>query len=199
MPTPQDNRYDRVSIALHWAIAIGILLLAGTELLRHEFPKGSLIREGLKPIHMPAGTILFGLIVIRLAWRMMAAKVPSAHSTGVNGVAAKAIHLALYGLMLGTPLMGLVYAFGAGKVIDFGLFQLTLPLQATLGGIAKSAREVHETLAIAILVLAGLHAAAALAHHYILRDDVMKRMLPKRRTRGYAVHAPDMGRVVPGE
>lgn len=41
--------YDTVSILLHWTVGIGILLLAGTELLRHEFPKGHLIREGLNP------------------------------------------------------------------------------------------------------------------------------------------------------
>lgn len=181
MPTHTDQRYDRMSIALHWAIGIGILLLAGTELLRHEFPKGSFIREGLKPVHMPLGTILFGLILARLAWRLLAAKVPSSHSTGPNAIAAKAIHLALYGLMIGAPLMGLVYALGSNKVIDFGVFQLALPLQSLLGGVAKPAREVHEVLGTAILILAGVHALAALGHHYLLRDDVLKRMLPGRR------------------
>lgn len=180
MSATASARYDRVSIALHWAIGLGILFLASTELIRHEFAKGHFIREGLKPIHMPLGTILFVLILARLAWRIFAAKVPADHSTGANAIAARAIHLALYGMMVATPLLGLVYVFGSGKAVDFGMFQIALPLKDLLGGIAKAAREGHEVLGISILVLAGLHAVAALGHHYLLRDDVMKRMLPGR-------------------
>lgn len=182
MSAPSPLRYDRVSIALHWVIGLGIILLASTELIRQEFAKGSAIREGLKPIHMPLGTILFTLILVRLAWRIFGAQVPADHSTGRNAIAAKAIHLALYGLMLAIPLMGLVHTFGSGKVVDFGLFQLKLPLQDMLGGVAKGARAVHEVMGVSILVLAGLHAVAALGHHYLLRDDVLARMMPKRET-----------------
>lgn len=189
MSASLTTRYDRVSIVLHWVIGLGIVLLAGTELFRQEFPKGHFIRDGLKPVHMPLGTILFALILARLAWRLFAARVPSDHSTGRNALAAKAIHLALYGLMVGAPLLGLVYTFGSGKVVDFGAFQLALPLKDLLGGVAKGARGAHEVMGISILVLAGLHAVAALGHHYLLRDDVLARMLPARRAASHAVPA----------
>lgn len=172
------KKYDNVTIALHWIIGFGIIALAATELFRHEFPKGHFIREGLKPIHQPLGTLLFALILARVAYRMFAARVAPDHKTGAGAVAAKIVHLALYGLMLATPLLGLVYVFGSDKVVDFGAFQLALPLKASLGNFAKTARELHEGLAITILGLAGLHAAAALVHHYVLKDGVLSRMRP---------------------
>ena len=183
MASHDTPRHDRVSMALHWTIGIGILLLAGLELFRGEFPKGHFIREGLKPIHMPFGVILFGLILARVVWRFTGAKAPATHDKGAGALAAKLVHLALYALMLGLPLLGMIYVFGNDKAVDFGLFKLALPLKDMLGGIAKSSRWLHETLGIAILVIAGVHAAAAIGHHYVLKDDTMRRMLPGRRTR----------------
>ena len=173
----RPEKYDNVTVTLHWIIGIGILLLAGLELFRGEFPKGHFIREGLKPIHQPMGTILFALILFRIAWRAMAAKVPSgAHSSGWSALAARAVHFALYALMITLPVLGLIYVFGNDKGVDFGVFKIALPLKDVLGGYAKSARWWHETLGIGILLLALLHAAAALGHHYILRDGLLNRM-----------------------
>lgn len=176
--TTDQKTYDRMSVVLHWVIGLGIIFLAGTELFRHEFPKGHFIREGLKGIHQPLGTMLFALIMVRVTWRLLLAKVPGgAHAGGIAGLVAGVVHIALYGLMVALPLAGLVYVFGSNKGVDFfGLFTLAMPLKDLIGGFAKDAREVHETLGVGILVLAGLHAAAALGHHYLLKDGVMARM-----------------------
>lgn len=177
--TRDRDSYDTVSMALHWTIGIGILLLAGTELFRHEFPKGHFLREGLKGIHQPAGTVLFALILVRLAWRALFARIPrSAATSALTDLASQLVHLALYALMLALPLLGLLSVLGSGKAIDFGVFQLTMPLKESLGAYAKQMRGLHEILGVAILWLAGLHAVAALGHHYILRDGIMARMLP---------------------
>lgn len=171
------KKYDNVSVALHWIIGLGILTLAGLELFRTEFPKGHFIREGLKPIHQPLGTLLFMLIMARVTWRLLLAKVPTDnHRLDLVGIAAKVVHFALYALMIGLPLLGLVYVFGNDKVIDFGIFNLALPLKTSLGGHAKSARWWHETLGITMFALALLHAAAALGHHYILKDGLLRKM-----------------------
>lgn len=95
-------------------------------------------------------------------------------------MAASFVHAALYVLMLGVPLLGLAYVLGSDKAIDFGLFKLAVPLKAYIGSFARDAREVHEALGIGIQVLAGVHAAAALGHHYLLRDGVLQRMMPRR-------------------
>lgn len=180
----QSDRYDNVMITLHWVIGIGILLLAGLELFRQEFPRGHFIRETLKPIHQPFGTVLFVLICIRVTWRLFVAKLPAeAQSHSLSTRAAHAVHLALYGLMVGLPLLGLVYVFGSDKIIDFGVFRLVMPMKSMIGSFAKSARWWHETLGIAIFGLALLHAAAALFHHYVLRDGLLRRMSWDRQKR----------------
>lgn len=61
------NRYDKVSIWLHWSIGIAIISIAAIEILRGElFSKGSILRETLKALHDPAGTVAFALIIVRL-------------------------------------------------------------------------------------------------------------------------------------
>lgn len=174
------ERYDRVSIVLHWAVAIGILALAGLELFRHEFPKGSFIREGLKPIHQPAGTVLLMLILARIGWSFTFQRKPASEG-GFAGLASKLVHVALYGLMVAIPAVGLASVLGAGKTVDFGAFALSAPLQPLIGAYAKGLRSLHEDLAMAMLGLVLLHAVAALAHHYLLGDGVLRRMLPGGR------------------
>ncbi len=174
---PRVQKYDNITVLLHWVIGIGIIALAGLELFRGEFPRGHFIREGLRPIHQPLGTLLFALIMIRVAWRVFGTRAPrDGHASGLAGYAATAVHLALYGLMVALPLLGMLYVFGNDKGIDFGAFTLALPLKASIGAYAKSFRSVHETLGIGILVLAFLHAAAALGHHYVLKDLILNRM-----------------------
>lgn len=175
---PQHNeKYDNVMVILHWVIGVGILLLGGLELFRQEFPRGHVIREALRPIHQPLGATLFALICIRVTWRLLAARIPDASQRrSVSGIAAGLVHTALYVLMIILPLLGMIYVFGNDKAVDFGLFKLALPLQGLLGDFAKSARWWHETLGIGILALALLHAAAALFHHYILKDGLIDRM-----------------------
>ena len=175
--------YDATTIAFHWIIGIGIILLAGTELIRHEFPKGSFVREGLKPLHQPLGTILFGLILLRIAYRVLVRVRVFDTKPGLSERAASAMHVLLYALMILMPLLGLVSVLGRDRPIDFGLFSLVVPLKAYIGGLAREAREVHEFLGVSILVIAGLHAAAALFHHYVLGDGVLRQMLPHRRQR----------------
>lgn len=185
------ERYDRVSIVLHWAVAIGILALAGLELFRHEFPKGSFIREGLKPIHQPAGTVLGMLILARLGWAFTFQRKP-ADDGGLAGVTSKLVHVALYGLMIAIPAVGLASVLGAGKAVDFGAFTLSAPLQPLIGAYAKGLRSLHEDLAMAMLGLVLLHAVAALAHHYLLGDGVLRRMLPGgRRASGPSLAAAE--------
>lgn len=174
------TRYDRVSIILHWSVGISIIMLAAIELLRGEiFPKGNYFREALKALHEPAGTVVFAVILLRLFWR-------SAHSSPAmpesmrdwEKLAARLTHYALYALMVAIPMTGIAYTLARGRSIDFGLFQIVYPLDQFIGKeAARTLKEVHEFLGQSVLVLAFLHAAAALWHHYIRKDDVLARML----------------------
>jgi len=171
------STYDTVTVLLHWAIGIGIIAIGVLEIMRHEFPKGTLIREGLKPLHQPAGTVLFTLIMVRILWRAtFGSTIDAAKRMTVSATAAKLTHLALYAMMVGLPLLGMLSVFARGKPIDFGLFQLVVPLGNLIGPYAGVLKPAHEALGYGILLLAFVHATAALGHHYVLKDDVLLRM-----------------------
>ena len=95
-------------------------------------------------------------------------------------LASKAAHLLLYALMIGMPLAGwLLLSLRGDPVVFFGL---TLPpLAAENEALAKELRGWHGDIGRAGYVLIGLHAAAALAHHYLWRDNTLRRMLPAPR------------------
>ena len=171
-------RYDTVSIVLHWSVGISIIAIAAIELLRGEiFPKGSYFREALKALHDPAGTVVFALVMLRLLWRPA---MPESMRNWEKG-AARLTHYTLYAMMLAIPLTGIAYTLARGRPIDFGLFQIVYPLDHLFDrSAARTLKSVHEFLGQAVLALAFLHAAAALWHHHIRKDDVLTRMLPIR-------------------
>lgn len=83
-------------------------------------------------------------------------------------------------MMVALPLLGMLSVFARGKPIDFGLFQLVIPLGDLIGRYAGVLKSAHEALGYGILLLAFVHAAAALGHRYVLKDDVLSRMRFKR-------------------
>jgi cytochrome b561 len=171
------STYDNVTVLLHWTVGIGILAIGVLEIMRHEFPKGTFLREGLKTLHQPAGTVLFALIMVRILWRAtLGSTVDAVKRMDFSSYAAKLTHLALYAMMVGLPLLGMLSVFARGKPIDFGLFQLVRPLGDLIGPYAGLMKSAHEALAYGILLLAFVHAAAALGHHYVLKDDALLRM-----------------------
>lgn len=177
-----NNRYSTVSIALHWIVGIGIIVIAAAEMLRGELPKGHAVREGLKFLHNPAGTVIFALVLVRIVWRLLStAPGMPADMRPWEKFAANLTHLALYAVMIAIPLLGIVFTLARGRPIDFGVFQIAYPLTHIIDATTmKGMKSAHEWLGQAVLGLAFIHAAAALWHHYVRRDDVLTRMLPKR-------------------
>lgn len=169
------ERYNHVARALHWIIAVLIIgNLAGG--LLHEAIKDTV---NLIPIHKASGMTVLALSLVRVAWRFTwrAPAYPPGMSA-LQSTAARATHLVFYGLMLAMPMSGWIMA-SAGKypLSWFGLIDLPkLPVTRDdpLYGIA---REAHEVLGWLFLALAVLHIAAALRHHFMLRDSVLRRML----------------------
>jgi superoxide oxidase len=174
------DRYGSLPIALHWLM---LLLLVGVYScieLREFWPKGSVIREGLKTWHFMLGLSIFSLVWLRLGLRFSApipAIVPALPRW--QATSANAMHYLLYVFMLAMPLGGWLLLSAAGKPIPF--FGVELP--ALVGpdkDLAKQIKEIHTTIGTAGYFLIGLHAAAGLAHHYLRRDNTLVRMLPKR-------------------
>ncbi|MBK3868486.1 cytochrome B [Pseudomonas stutzeri] len=172
-------RYGRLSIALHWLMVLLIVGVYATIELKGNFAKGSEPRELLKQWHFMLGLTVFALVWLRLLARWLRpAPTPVAGATWEH-VLASLMHLALYALMIGLPLLGWLTLSAAGKPIPF--FGLELP--ALIGpdeALAGDFKELHETVGVLGYWLIGLHAAAALFHQYVRRDGTLLRMLPQR-------------------
>ena len=172
---PRPHSFSRLSIALHWLMLALLAAVYACIELREFYPRGSDIREALKTWHFMLGLSVFVLVWVRIAARALSPRRPAPRSRA--GALAAAVHLALYGLMIAMPLMGWVVLSAEGDAVPF--FGLTLPpLVAANEGLAGRVEEVHETLGVAGYWLIGLHAAASLFHHYVLRDGTLRRMLP---------------------
>lgn len=174
------RRYPSASILLHWLM---LALLAGVYAaieLHDEFPDGSPTYERLETLHFMLGLTVLLLVILRLVLRSRFTAPPIQPAPPAwQRTASKVVHGLLYALMLGMPIGGWLMLSAAGKPIPF--FGLELPpLIAPDKGLAELIHEVHETVGVAGYWLIGLHALAALAHHYIVRDDTLRRMLPGR-------------------
>ena len=179
----QNNsvRYGSLSIGLHWLMLLLIASVYACIELHDLFPKGSDTREALKTWHFMLGLSVFTLVILRLLVRFTSGPVPriSPSPAPWQDLIAKALHLALYALMLGMPIAGWLILSAAGKPIPF--FGIQLPaLIAENKDLSKLIKEVHETVGTIGYFLIGLHALAALFHHYVLRDNTLLRMLPGR-------------------
>lgn len=177
--TTQD-RYSRLSISLHWFM---LLLLTAVYCLmefRGYFPKGSAERELMKTWHFMLGLSVLVLVVVRIAARIFGGT-PAIQPTPPRWQesTAKLMHLALYVLMIGMPIVGWLILSTIGKPIPF--FGLELPaLLNKSKSLAHTFEEIHETAGTVGYYLIGTHAAAALFHHYLKHDNTLLRMLPGR-------------------
>jgi cytochrome b561 len=174
------ERYGRLSIILHW---ITLALLVGVYAcieLREMYPRGTEPREALKAWHFMLGFTVFILVWVRLAARLIGKTppiVPSAPKWQL--VIATAVELALYALMIALPLLGWLTLSAEGDAIPF--FGLELPaLTVQNEALAQRTEGIHKTLATLGYFLIGLHVAAALFHHYVQRDNTLRRMMITR-------------------
>lgn len=179
-PTDSRQRFSSLSIALHWVTVLLISAVYATILLRENYPKGTDIREGLKTWHFMLGLAVLALIVIRLMARLGSRKPPITPEPPVwQALLARTTHFALYAFMLAMPVAGWVILSASGKTIPF--FGLELPaLVGQSKTLAAQVKAIHETVGTIGYLLIGLHALAALYHHYVVKDDTLRRMLPGR-------------------
>lgn len=169
-------RYSRVAIVFHWTIAGLVVANLAIGLLHESLLKGTI------PLHMAIGLTVLALTVARIVWRLghRPPPLPAEIPAWARG-SAHALHMILYFLMIAMPLTG--WAMGSGRAVPrpvswFGLFDVPpLPIGKAAAGFGH---EVHEILGWAMLVLVAIHVAAALRHHFLLRDGVLTRMSFRR-------------------
>ena len=176
----QATRYAPVAIGLHWLMLFLIATVYAAMEFRGIFPKGSALRDDMKTWHYMLGLSVLVLVVLRLLIRLTHSEPPiqPAPPPWQNAL-AKLVHLALYALMIGLPVAGWLTLSAKGDLIPFFGLQLP-PLIAASKANAQWIKEIHEVGATIGYFLIGLHAAAALFHHYYVRDNTLLRMLPTR-------------------
>jgi superoxide oxidase len=173
------QRYGSVSIALHWIMAIlmvGVYACIELHEVYGRTPRGAMFENW----HTMLGLSILLLVVLRLGLRFVQ-PTPVVTPPLVNWQHKLAIlmHLALYIFMLVMPVIGWVLLSAEGHKVMF--FGLQLPALATADrAFADSVAEVHEVIGTLGYVLVGLHTAAALLHHYIIKDNTLLRILPRK-------------------
>jgi cytochrome b561 len=180
------DRYDAVAITLHWVIAFGIIMqiAVGLGMTHIQIPIGA--KFWLYQFHKSVGITVLFAVVLRLLWRLT--HTPPALPAAMPMLerrAASVTHLALYGFMLALPLTGWALVSVSPYNIPTVLYGLIpwpdLPILSTLPD--KHAADavasfVHSRLGFILIGLLALHIAAALRHHFLLHDNVLRRMLP---------------------
>jgi cytochrome b561 len=173
-----ENRFGIVAIALHWIIAllmIGLLIL-GIYMVALPI---SLEKLKLYGWHKEYGFLVLALVIIRLLWRLINVT-PDLSIPAWEALSARLVHWTFYGFMFALPITGWLLTSAAGLPASFfGL--ITLPtLIAPDNQLMHLFQEIHKWLGYALIVLIALHTAAALKHHFIEKDTILRRMiLPK--------------------
>ena len=174
---PVLNRYDPRTIVLHWVTAVLVVLLWLSAQVIDWFPNGP-ARVNMRSSHVLLGVILAAVLARRIVWRGLAGtRLPSVGDPMLARIATF-VHLALYVLLVAQVLLGALNVWVRGDSI-FNLF--TIPSFAPGDrALRRQINGYHEIVANTILVIAGVHAMAALAHHYYWKDEVLRRMWPAR-------------------
>jgi len=180
------TRYSAVAIALHWLIALAIVALVVIGIVMTGLPDTDLTRKfALYQLHKSLGITVLALSLLRLAWRLTHRPPPLPGTLKPwERRAAWATHIGFYGLIIVIPLLGWAMVSASPYNIPTVLWgEIPWPHLRVPKSAFEAFRTGHVLLAFGAIALLVLHVAAALKHHYILRDDVLARMLPFMRRR----------------
>ncbi len=169
------SHYDQTTIRLHWATAILVVTLWIIGQTASWLPRGAL-RLDYWSIHVVLGFVLALLLIGRLVWRSSGGRRLPPSEKGLLHFIAEATHVLLYLLLVIVVGLGVINAFVRGYSL-FGWVSLPQIGERTLG---RPLTGLHGLSSNILLGLALLHALAALGHHYVLRDGVLRRMLATR-------------------
>lgn len=177
------NCYGSLHRALHWIMAIMIICMIAVGVYIHglnaDNPAEAPTKMALGALHKATGLLLLVLVTLRTIWVFSNPRPGLPDSVPRwQRIVAKSLHHTLYLLMFAIPISGYVMVSHVAKPISFyGLFDIPPLFSEQNIDKAKGIFEVHETLATVLLVLIVAHLAVALKHHFIDKDNILRRML----------------------
>jgi len=161
---------------IHWlTLALVIAAFASIE-LRELFEKGTENRELFKFVHFQIGAGLFLLTLIRLVNKKLNPEPAMVNMDKFKMFAAKSVHILLLGCLIVMPILGVSILIAEAKDVTILGFDLPNLMQKDKDT-AHLLEEIHETLGSVFMILIFVHAAAAIWHHKIVKDDTLKKML----------------------
>lgn len=175
-----DQRWGAVTQALHWLVALAVLSQLVLGFVLASLSSGAAEWMELLPLHTTLGLSILGLMVMRLFWRIANPVPVLADTLGPwQKRLARANHWLFYVLLIGLPLGGYLLVSALGHPVPF--FGVELPAAvASSDRLARQIWAMHAAGAFLLIAFVALHAAAALRHAWLLRDDVLRRMTPFR-------------------
>jgi cytochrome b561 len=171
------HRWGAVTQSLHWLIVALIIMQVTLATLADEAPPAK--KLGLLAYHKSVGITILTLAVLRLVWRWLN-PTPLLPTTlkPYERALARFTHVMLYVLLFAMPLSGWMMSSARGFPVSwFGFLQLP-DLVPKSKPLFEALVVTHGTLAVVLGVVVALHVAGAMKHHFVLRDDVLRRMLP---------------------
>src|ERR1700686_2634763 len=170
-------QYGTTAKVFHWLV---VALLIVQYLIGWLMPD---IHRGMKPgaamtFHVSFGLLILILIVVRFAWRLTHPVASESSLPPWQRLSSEAVHWLLYALVLATTVTGWLLASFPGWLMFF-FYLAPLPMLASNNAAAgKTMDGLHQAMEWALLVVIGIHVAAAMAHIFIYRDRIIQRMLP---------------------
>jgi cytochrome b561 len=177
-----DQQWGTLAKTFHWLMALAIL---GNGLfgLLMDLARSPMQKINWLALHKSIGLTVLGLFALRLLWRALDRRPPDETAPRWQQLTAHLVHGVLYLMMAAIPLSGWWFNSLAGKPLQwFKLFSVPA-LAGKSDALAHVARDLHEYLFWLLLLLLVVHVGAALKHHLVHRNNVLRRMLPFGRPR----------------
>ncbi len=169
-------RYDLTTIALHWMTAALVIVQFATARIWPLF-EGDELETDLFNVHLTLGILLSLVIVGRLIWWLLFGEKQPVRLPAMQRLAANSVHGLLYALVVGQVGIGYLIGWGLGQPINIAGIPAVPALIVVSGENGHILEGLHGDVAWILMAVAGLHAVAALIHHYIIRDHVLLSML----------------------
>jgi cytochrome b561 len=173
-------RYSAVAQAIHWATAILVLVAFIFGPGGSEQRVYSAAQNFDRQLHETLGLCVLVLVVLRVLWRRVDTRPAALSVSRWMNLAAKAVQVVLYVLLFAVPLTSITGAWLEGHPLTLLGGVEVAPFFPSSHALGAWFASLHTWLGDAILWVAGVHALAALYHHFVLRDRVLISMLPGR-------------------